>query len=151
MARMTQASVNAYIKRAQNGGWLKKKPEIRKVVVAKKLSPNLEGEFEFQLKLAGVTGYTREYRFCDRRWRFDFCVADPDIKVALEIEGGIHCRGRHVRPEGFRNDARKYRQAAIDGWLVLRVTAADIRNGDALRDFEKAIEVRRKGVVSVRA
>lgn len=144
---MTQATVNAYIKRAAAGGWLKNKPEIRDCTMAKKKAPDLEGEFEFQLKLAGITDYTREYRFCERRWRFDFCIID--IKCALEIEGGIHCRGRHVRPEGFRNDARKYRRAAIDGWLVLRVTAADIRNGDAIRDLERAIKVRRQGIFSV--
>lgn len=51
-------------------------------------------------------------------------------------------RGRHVRPEGFRKDAAKYNRAAILGWIVLRVTAADIRSGDAIRDLEHAIRAR---------
>ena len=36
----------------------------------------------------------REFRFCERRWRFDF--AWPSHKVAVEIDGGIFIHGRHV-------------------------------------------------------
>ena len=147
MARMSQANVNAYLQHARNGGWLKSEPKVRKVVSVEKKRPDLEGRFEHQLKLAGITGYVREHRFCERRYRMDFAFID--ILVAVEVEGGIHSRGRHVRPKGFQEDARKYRRAAIAGWLVLRVTSADINDGSAIADLEKAIKFRREGIVQV--
>ena len=54
-----------------------------------------------------------------RRWRFDF--AWPRRRVAVEVEGGVFSRGRHVRPSGFINDCEKYNAAALDGWTVLRL------------------------------
>jgi hypothetical protein len=40
--------------------------------------------------------------------------------VALEVEGGVFSRGRHVRPAGFIADCEKYNAAAIAGWRVVR-------------------------------
>lgn len=63
----------------------------------------------------------REYRFHPtRRWRFDF--AWPDAKVAVECEGGIWSRGRHVRGRGFESDCEKYNAATLLGWRVFRCT-----------------------------
>jgi hypothetical protein len=56
----------------------------------------------------------------DRRWRFD--IAWPDQKIALEVEGGAYTQGRHTRGKGFEEDCRKYNAAALDGWLVFRMT-----------------------------
>ena len=61
----------------------------------------------------------REYRFdAERRWRFDF--AWPALKIAVEIEGGVWIRGRHVRPVGYLGDLEKYNRAVVLGWRVLR-------------------------------
>jgi very-short-patch-repair endonuclease len=63
----------------------------------------------------------REYRFHpSRRWRFDF--AWPAQRVAVECEGGVWVKGRHVRGQGFIRDCWKYSNAAALGWLVLRCT-----------------------------
>ena len=68
----------------------------------------------------------REHRFDDkRRWRFDF--AWPSSRVAVELEGGLYTRGRHMRPTGFAADCEKYNAAALAGWTVLRYTATDLR------------------------
>lgn len=63
-----------------------------------------------------------EYRFCDRRWRFDF--AHPDSKLAIEIDGGIWrgSRGGHTSGTGFARDREKDFEAAMGGWTVLRLT-----------------------------
>lgn len=53
-------------------------------------------------------------------WRLDF--AWPDARIALEVEGGVWSRGRHVRPAGFLGDVRKYNTLAMRGWTLLRVT-----------------------------
>ena len=69
----------------------------------------------------------REYQFCEtRRFRFDF--AWPICKVAVEMEGGVWSRGRHVRGRGFIKDCEKYNLATLLGWRILRFT------GDMLKD-----------------
>lgn len=81
----------------------------------------------------------REHRFAKgRRWRFDF--AWPERMLALEVEGGTHSGGRHVRGSGFERDCEKYNAAALAGWRVLRVTSPMVRDGRALTALETALE-----------
>ena len=82
----------------------------------------------------------REYAFArPRKFRFDF--AWPVHRVALEIEGAAFVRGRHTRGAGFATDCFKYSLAAASGWIVLRVTYAQIRSEfDVWRELlERAI------------
>lgn len=86
----------------------------------------------------------REYRFCrGRRWRFDF--AWPELKLALEIEGGTYSGGRHVRGDGFEADCKKYNTAELLGWTVLRVTGRMVRKGLAAELLEIALTRRKSG------
>lgn len=81
----------------------------------------LEQSFLFYIDALNLPKPVRKWRFHSvRRWRFDF--AWPDLKVAVECEGGIWSRGRHVRGRGFEGDCWKYSTAAVMGWKVLRVT-----------------------------
>jgi very-short-patch-repair endonuclease len=74
---------------------------------------------------------TREYRFCDRQWRFDF--AFPERKIAVEVEGGTSFgKSRHSRGAGFERDAEKYNRAAREGWVVLRYTTGMVVAGTAI-------------------
>jgi len=83
-----------------------------------------------------------EYRFHPvRRWRFD--LAWPDLRVACEVEGGTWAGGRHTRGSGFEADAIKYNTAAIDGWLVIRVTGNMVKDGQALTAIRQALAARR--------
>lgn len=102
----------------------------------------LEFAFETQLKMMSYPIPEREYKFHpDRRFRFDF--AWPDYKTALEVEGGVWMkRGRHTTGSGFTSDAVKYNLAAIDGWLVLRVTGQMVKNGEAIGFLERALRAR---------
>ena len=72
---------------------------------------------ELQLKLP-----VAEYKFHpDRNWAFDW--AWPQIRVAIEIEGGIYQGGDHTTSvQGVLGDIEKYNSAASMGWLVLRAT-----------------------------
>lgn len=65
-----------------------------------------------------IEGWEEEYKFCERKWRFDY--ANPRLKVAIEIEGGIWINGRHIRGRGYKNDMEKYNRAQILGWKVMR-------------------------------
>jgi hypothetical protein len=76
--------------------------------------------------------YYPEFRFeIKRRWKFDWIVlAIKHGKLAIEIEGGVWSRGRHVRGKGFLNDCEKYNRAACLGWSILRFTPDQIRRGE---------------------
>lgn len=72
----------------------------------------------------------REYRFCERKWRFDF--AFPDKKIGVEIEGGTWSHGRHTLGSGYEKDLVKYNQAATMGWRVFRFTTGMVLRGEAV-------------------
>lgn len=68
----------------------------------------------------------KEFKFCDRGWRFDYCI--PALKIAIEFEGGIFQqyndqKSGHGTAKHFTKDTDKYNRAAVLGWKVLRVTA----------------------------
>ena len=68
---------------------------------------------------AGLPKPQVEYRFHPtRRWRFDY--AWPDLKLAVEYEGGTWSGGRHTRALGYAKDCEKYNEAALLGWKVFR-------------------------------
>lgn len=74
--------------------------------------------------------YVREYRFCERRWRFDYCI--PDLKIACEIEGAVFTNhSRHTRGTGYSKDCEKYNKAALLGWKVLRYTTGQVKDNPA--------------------
>lgn len=89
-----------------------------------------------------VTGYQTEHRFHEvRRWRFDF--AWPDIKLAVEVEGGTFTNGRHSRGIGMRKDMEKYNTAQEMGWRVLRYDGELIKTGIASAQIERMIHMLR--------
>lgn len=86
-----------------------------------------------------------EYEFAQpvREWAFDF--AWPALLVALELEGGTFSGGRHTTGAGFRNDCVKYNEAAIRGWLVLRVMTSEMARPGFLGVLGRALTVRTNG------
>lgn len=90
---------------------------------------------QIRLLLTGAPEPVREYRFHPhKKWKFDF--AWPEVKLAVEIEGGVYVQGRHSRGAGFEADCAKYAEALLLGWRVLRVTRKHLKNGQALRWIE---------------
>lgn len=81
--------------------------------------------------------FEREYAFHpSRRWRFDFAI--PDRKLAIEIEGLMWGEvGRHQRPEGYMSDCRKYNEAQLLGWVVLRFTHGMVESAEAIDTVKK--------------
>ena len=71
-----------------------------------------------------------EHRFAPpRRFRFDF--AWPDKLIAVELEGGVWARGRHVRGKGYESDCEKYNLAQALGWSVYRFTSGMLERDPA--------------------
>lgn len=91
----------------------------------------LEAELALQIRLLKLPAPEREYRFMPpRRFRFDFCW--PERMVALETEGATWANGRHNRGAGYANDCRKYSEAAVRGWKVIRATGDMVKDGTAI-------------------
>jgi very-short-patch-repair endonuclease len=86
-----------------------------------------------------------EFRFAPpRKFRFD--LAWPDLKIAVELEGGVYSGGRHTRGKGFENDCEKYNLAALNNWLVVRYTSNMLKNDpiSVIRQIQHLIDIRSK-------
>lgn len=107
-------------------------------------APDIEGALVVDLLQAGLGGFERNYQFDPvRKWELDF--AWVMARVAIEVQGGVHSRGAHVRPVGFKRDCRKSCRAQLMGWIVLPCTAADLKDKSIIADVETALELRRAG------
>jgi len=100
---------------------------------------NLEQALALQMRGLKLPEPVREHRFDTvRRWRFDF--AWPDIKLAVEVEGGVWSGGRHTRGGGFVADCDKYNAAAELGWVVLRYTSSQINDLSAIEQIKRILK-----------
>ena len=101
-----------------------------------KRSP-LEVQLAAQMDYARLT-YVSEYRFDPvRRWRLDF--AFPDLKLAIEIDGGIWTQGRHTRGAGYEKDLEKHNALTLAGWRLLRFSGKAVKSGEALKTVQNAL------------
>ena len=60
----------------------------------------------------------------DRKWRWDF--AWPEVRLAIEIQGGIWAKGGHSSGKGITRDCEKFGAAAILKWHVIPMTPDQI-------------------------
>jgi hypothetical protein len=69
--------------------------------------------------LVGAPAPVSEWQFAlpARAWAFDY--AWPEVRLALEVQGGIFSFGRHTTGEGFGRDMEKWNAAVALGWFVL--------------------------------
>jgi very-short-patch-repair endonuclease len=102
---------------------------------------DLEAALIGQLRFIDGPPYVREYQFAKhlgRRWRFDLCW--PDLKLAVEVEGGSWVNGAHTRGRHFESDCEKYNEAAILGWRVLRLTTDMVTSGKSVDFILRALD-----------
>jgi very-short-patch-repair endonuclease len=96
-----------------------------------------ERRLQLELRAIRLPEPKPQFRFHPtRRWTFD--LAWPDRMLAVEVEGGIWTRGRHVRGKGYERDVEKYNAAALLGWKVLRFTTTHVKSGYAVTVIEQA-------------
>lgn len=100
-------------------------PKVKVNAVKVKSEPEGLQYIKQTLQLLKVP-FETEHRFhSTRKFRFD--VAFPEHKIAIEYEGLVSEKSRHTTIEGYTNDCRKYNLAQIEGWKVLRYTAANYK------------------------
>jgi len=105
-----------------------------------------------KLKEASLSSYVTEHRFHPvRKWQLDYSW--PDVKVALEFDGGTFARkgakkcplckqipkGGHSTGKGYENDREKDFEAQMLGWIIIRVSAAMVRDGRAIDFLQRAL------------
>jgi very-short-patch-repair endonuclease len=101
-----------------------------------------------QCKAVGLPDPTPEFKFHPtRKWRVDF--AWPEIKLAVEIDGGIWIPGKsgrggaHSLPSNIIRDMEKNNELSILGWHLLRFTPGQVKNGGAISTIERYFNERR--------
>lgn len=83
-------------------------------------------------------GWASELQFHPvRQWRFD--LAAPELRIAIEIEGGVFRGGRHTRGRGYVRDMEKYNAAVTRGWRMLRYTPKQMAAGAFCDDVAAVI------------
>jgi very-short-patch-repair endonuclease len=90
----------------------------------------LEDHLAHSLALLGAPAFEREYRFStERRFRLDF--AWPDLRLGVEVEGGVYRGGGHTTVNGIRRDMEKSNLLTLLGWRLLRFHGDQVRSGEA--------------------
>jgi very-short-patch-repair endonuclease len=79
--------------------------------------------------------------------RFDFAL--PELKIAVELNGGEWMYGKHQRGYGASHDAEKCNEATRRGWAVFTLTGTMVREEldrwldvieEVVRDRRRAVE-----------
>lgn len=95
--------------------------------------------FQQILKNEGIE-LIEEYRFSERRFRFDF--ANLKTKIAIEVEGGVYTNGAHGSVSGILRDIEKYNLATSMGWVVLRILPKDLTKSKTINLIIKTYTTR---------
>lgn len=115
--------------------------EVLKKEQARAKREALELTLLHQLRALGLTdGLVQQHKFSDtRNWRFDF--AWPDLKLAMEVDGGTWVGGAHSRGSGIERDCEKLAAAVTFGWRVMRCTTGQVSRGVAALWLASAINI----------
>lgn len=93
-----------------------------------------------RIERAGLPAPVREHRFAPpRKWAFDYCWLAA--MVALECEGATWIKGRHTTGKGFDGDCRKYGEATVRGWRVIRCTREMVEDGSMVELLRRLLSV----------
>ena len=76
-----------------------------------------------------------------RKWRFDY--ACPELKIAIEVDGGIFTGGRHSGGVGQLRDFEKGNNACAMGWLVFHAQPEDMHDLEFRKLVLEAIKARK--------
>ena len=91
---------------------------------------SLERQFAYYLRALApewADAAVEQYRIVPgRRYAWDY--AFPAQRVAVELHGGLHSNGAHVRAHGVQRDMAKANAATLAGWRVLYFSTDDLED-----------------------
>lgn len=115
---------------------------------------HLEATFSQGVRAIRLPPPRVQYRFHPARdYRADF--AWPQAMLMVEIDGGTRGRvnpktgewefkpGAHTTGDGYHRDRVRDAEAALAGWLVLRLDANMVTSGDGLSYVERILKQRK--------
>ena len=76
-----------------------------------------------------------------RRFSGDFVF--EDIKLVIEIDGGEYTGQGHVSGVGYTSDREKDALAALNGWMIVRVSGSQVTGKD-VRDYNRSLKNKAK-------
>lgn len=91
-------------------------------------------------QLLGGEWWAEWYFHPERKWRFDYAL--PELKIAIEIDGGLFTGGRHSGGVGQLNDMEKMNTATSMGWLVFHYTPEDCFSMALREQVGRAVKMR---------
>ena len=100
-----------------------------------------EPVFDYCNRAQGLPEAETEARFHNvRRWKFDRLYRAQ--MVAVEIDGGVWSQGRHSRGDGMLKDNEKINTAQTMGYIVLRFTPQQVKDGECWDVIRAALQAR---------
>lgn len=104
----------------------------------------LKEAFDLQVLAMGLPPGVKEHVFAPPRgWRLD--RAWPDVKVGVEIQGGVFAGMHHTTGAGYEDDSVKAACAQLHGWLLFNATDHLLKGGYAARWVRAAVSLRSSG------
>lgn len=81
----------------------------------------------------------KEVKMIDgRRYRIDY--AWPDLRLGVEIQGGVYTRGAHGSITGILQGYKKSNDAALYGWTLLYFTPAEMKSLTTINHIKKVYQ-----------
>lgn len=77
----------------------------------------------------------------DLNLTFDFAI--PDLKIGIEVDGGMWMKGGHTSGVGASRDREKDDLSLRDGWIVYRCTPDMVKSGHAIDTIKILIGMRK--------
>lgn len=136
MTRLSDAQFAELLRRNPQIQVAETRVTARAAIPASVGGDTLTAQFDSLWLLLGGPALVREYRFCERRWRFDY--AHPGTRIAIELNGGVWSGGRHVRGAGYLRDREKVNAAQLLGWRVVELGTGQV-NAENLEPIINAI------------
>lgn len=96
---------------------------------------DLAETLSFQLRAAKIDHRREVMLIPDRRYRSDIVVG----KLAIECDGATWIGGRHARGYGIETDCEKQNLLVALGYVPMRFTRKQVKDGRALHWIERAL------------
>lgn len=108
-------------------------------VMEKPFGSDLEELFAQQLSLTQLPKATRQYLHL-RGSKHSLDFAWPDLMLGVEVQGHVH----RIKAN-FRGDIQKRAKGLLQGWRVLEVGGAEIKDGTAMQWLHELFELYGRG------